>query len=203
MVSDADDPRFFLAPNGKTDPQAELAATLRAFFKPNRVGGDPQPAQCAFVARYHWLKAELKFDDRRLPPQDCERFQQWFHELNAEAVTLVFASAYLNNPASLFGHTLLRLDRRGQTDQTRLLAYAINYAADDSDSNALMYAIDGIAGGFRGRFDIQPYYKLVRAYNDLESRDLWEYQLRLTEPQLRRLLEHIWELRGIEGTGSV
>jgi hypothetical protein len=198
MVSDADDPRFFLAPNGKTDPQAELAATLRAFFKPNRVGGDPQPAQCAFLARYHWLKAELKFDDRRLPPQDCERFQQWFHELNAEAVTLVFASAYLNNPASLFGHTLLRLDRRGQTDQTRLLAYAINYAADDSDSNALMYAIDGIAGGFRGRFDIQPYYKLVRAYNDLESRDLWEYQLRLTEPQLRRLLEHVWELRGIE-----
>ncbi len=35
MVSDADDPRFFLAPNGKTDPQAELAATLRAFFQPD------------------------------------------------------------------------------------------------------------------------------------------------------------------------
>ena len=197
-VSDADDPRFFLAPTGKTDPRAELAATLRAFFSTDLVGGDPQPAQCAFVARYRWLKAELDFDDQRLPPQSCERFQQWYRELNAEAATLVFASAYLNNPASLFGHTLLRLDRRGQTEQTRLLAYAINYAADDAHSNALMYAVDGIAGGFKGRFDVQPYYKLVRAYSDLESRDLWEYRLNLSRSQLQRLLEHVWELRGIE-----
>lgn len=198
MVSDADDPRFFLAPTGKSDPRAELAATLNAFFSTAPVGGDPQPAQCAFVARYRWLKAELNFDDRRLPPQDCERFQQWFRALNAEAATLVFASAYLNNPASLFGHTLLRLDRRGQTEQTRLLAYTINYAADDTHSHVLTYALDGIAGGFKGRFDIQPYYQLVRAYSDLESRDLWEYRLNLSGSQLQRLLEHVWELRGIE-----
>jgi len=198
VVSDADDPRFFLAPTGRTDPHAELAATLRAFFSADPVGADPQPAQCAFIARYRWLKGELSFDDRRLRPQDCARFQQWYRELNAEAATLVFASAYLNNPASLFGHTLLRLDRRGQTEQIRLLAYAINYAADDSGSNALMYALDGVAGGFKGRFDIQPYYKLVRAYNDLESRDLWEYRLNLSGSQLQRLLEHVWELRGIE-----
>ena len=198
VVSDADDPRFFLAPTGKSDPRAELAATLRAFFSTDLVGGDLQPAQCAFVARYRWLKAELDFDDQRLPPQPCERFQQWYRELNTEAATLVFASAYLNNPASLFGHTLLRLDRRGQTEQTRLLAYAINYAADDANSNILMYAVDGIAGGFKGRFDVQPYYKLVRAYSDLESRDLWEYRLNLSRSQLQRLLEHVWELRGIE-----
>ncbi len=198
VVSDADDPRFFLSPIGKTDPRAELAATLRAFFTDETVGGDPQPAQCAFVARYRWLKVELDFDDRRLPPRTCERFQHWFRELNAETATLIFASAYLNNPASLFGHTLLRLDQRGQNEQTRLLAYAINYAADDSDSNVFMYAVDGVAGGFKGRFDIQPYYKLVRAYSDLESRDLWEYRLNLRPPQLQRLIEHVWELRSIE-----
>lgn len=197
-VSDVDDSRFFLAPAGNTDPGAELAATLRAFFDSEPVGGDPQPAQCAFRARYRWLKAELNFDDHRLSPQECERFQHWFRELDAGSATLVFASAYLNNPASLFGHTLLRLDRRGQTEQTRLLAYAINYAADDSNSSVLMYAVDGIAGGFKGKFDVQPYYKLVRTYNDLESRDLWEYRLNLSSPQMDRLLEHIWELRGIE-----
>ncbi len=197
VVSDADDPRFFLAPTGKTDPQAELQATLAAFFQTEPVGGDPQPAQCAFPARYHWLQAELAFDPRRLPPQPCERLQRWLGELNAEAVTVVFASAYLNNPASLFGHTLLRLDRRGQTEQTRLLAYAINYAADDSHSSLLLYAVDGVAGGFQGRFEIEPYYKLVRTYSDLENRDIWEYRLRLNASQLQRLLEHAWELRGI------
>ncbi len=198
LVSDADDSRFFLASTGKTDPRAELAATLRAFFRAEYVGGDPQPAQCAFIARYRWLRRELDFDDRRLPPQRCDRFQHWFRELNAEAATLVFTSAYLNNPASLFGHTLLRLDRHGQTEQTRLLAYAINYAADDSGSHGLLYAVDGITGGFQGRFEIQPYYQLVRTYSDLENRDIWEYSLQLSPPQLQRLLEHAWELRGIQ-----
>lgn len=198
VVSDADDSRFFLAPTGKTDPQAELAATLRAFFNADLVGSNPQPAQCAFIARYHWLKAMLDFDNQRLPPQSCELFRRWFHALNTESVTLVFASAYLNNPASLFGHTLLRLDQRGQTESTRLLAYTINYAADDAGSHGLMYAINGITGEFRGRFDIQPYYKLVQTYSDMESRDIWEYQLQLRPSQLQRLLEHIWELQGIE-----
>lgn len=198
VVSDADDPRFFLAPTGKTNPEAELAATLRAFFSSDLVGGDPQPAQCAFIARYRWLKQELDFDERRLPPQPCQRFQQWLQALDAVSVTLIFTSAYLNNPASLFGHTLLRLDQRGQTEHTRLLAYAINYAADDSASHGLMYAVDGIAGGFKGTFDLQPYYKLVRTYSDLENRDIWEYRLNLDPPQLQRLLEHVWELRGIQ-----
>ncbi len=198
IVSDATDPRFFLSPTGQTDPDAELAATLRAFFSDDLVGGDPQPAQCAFVARYRWLDSVLHFDDRRLPPQDCDRFEYWLRELNAESATLVFASAYLNNPASLFGHTLLRLDRRDQTEQTRLLAYALHYAADDSTSRGLKYLMDGMTGGFKGRFDIQPYHRLVRTYSDLESRDLWEYHLHLEEAQLQRLLEHVWELRGID-----
>ncbi|HRX70150.1 MAG: DUF4105 domain-containing protein [Candidatus Competibacteraceae bacterium] len=198
VISDADDARFFLAPTGKNDPQAELAATLRAFFITKPVGADPQPAQCAFIARYRWLRTELDVDDQRLPPQTCVRFQHWLRELNAESVTLVFASAYLNNPASLFGHTLLRLNQRGQTDRTRLLAYTISYAADDSGSHSLMYAINGITGGFRGQFDIQPYYQMVRIYSDLESRDIWEYRLNLSPLQLQRMLEHVWELRGIE-----
>lgn len=195
--SDIDDARFFLAPTGPTDPRAELAATLRAFFTADEVGGDPQPAQCAFRARYQWLRHELEFDDRRLPPQPCTRFQQWLQQLNAESATLVFSSAYLNNPASLFGHTLLRLDRRNQTEQTRLLAYAVNYAANDADSHGLMYAVDGMTGGFQGQFNIQPYYQLVRTYSDLESRDIWEYHLNLSSAQFQRLLEHVWELRGI------
>ena len=50
-----DDPGFFLALEGKTDPHAELAATLTGFFSEELIGRSKQPAQCAFVARYHWL----------------------------------------------------------------------------------------------------------------------------------------------------
>jgi len=33
VTSEVDDQNFFLSPNGKTDPQAELEATIRAFFQ--------------------------------------------------------------------------------------------------------------------------------------------------------------------------
>ncbi|MEO7862245.1 MAG: hypothetical protein ABIU05_17805, partial [Nitrospirales bacterium] len=51
-TSEQDDPGCFLSPDGKTDPQAELDATLKQFFSEELVGRSKQPAQCAFIARY-------------------------------------------------------------------------------------------------------------------------------------------------------
>src|SRR5690242_12848134 len=121
VTSMQDDPGFFMAPNGKTDPQAELAATLAGFFSDELVGRSKQPAQCAFVARYHWLRERLHFDERRLPPQPCERFTRWFNEFNAQSISVIFPTGFMNNPASMFGHTFLRIDGKGQTPQTRIL----------------------------------------------------------------------------------
>lgn len=193
-TSEADDPGFFMAPTGKTDPQAELEATLAKFFSDELVGRSRQPAQCAFVARYHWLKSELAFDDHRLPPQACERFQSWFAEMNAQSITLIFAAAFLNNPSSMFGHTFLRLDQKGQTEQTRLLAYTINYAAEVTTENEFAFAILGMFGGFKGYFSTIPYYIKVQEYRDFENRDIWEYRLNLSSEQITRMLMHAWEL---------
>ncbi|WP_455388254.1 DUF7843 domain-containing protein, partial [Petrachloros mirabilis] len=121
--SEQDDPGFFMSSHGKTDPQAELEATLSRFFSDEPVGRSKQPAQCAFVARYHWLKEKLVFDDMRLKPIVCERFERWYADFEVQSITLIFPSAFMNNPASMFGHTLLRVDQKGQTEQTRILAY--------------------------------------------------------------------------------
>lgn len=193
-TSEQDDPGFFLAPDGKVDPQAELDATLRQFFSPDLVGRSKQPAQCAFVARYAWLTEQLKFDSIQLPPMQCERFQRWIEEFHARSITLVFPSAFMNNPASMFGHTLLRIDQEGQTPQTRILAYTINYAADVPPEEGLAYPVRGIFGGYRGYFSTIPYYLKVQEYRDIENRDIWEYRLNFNEQQIRRLLMHAWEL---------
>jgi hypothetical protein len=193
-TSEADDPGFFLASDGKTNPQAELAATLTQFFSSELVGRSRQPAQCAFIGRYTWLKARLSIDGSRLPPEPCERFHNWYAEMNPESITLIFPSAYMNNPSSMFGHTLLRVDRKGQTEHTRILAYTINYAADVPPDAGVAFAIKGLAGGYKGFFSTIPYYMKVQEYRDIENRDIWEYRLNLTEDQLRRLLIHAWEL---------
>lgn len=193
-TSEQDDDGFFLAPTGKTDPQAELEATLRQFFLPDLVGRSKQPAQCAFIARYHWLKEKLAFDDQQLEPQRCERFEQWIAELNPDSITLIFASAFMNNPASSFGHTFLRIDQKGQTEQTRILAYTINFAAEVPPHSGWTYPIKGIFGGFKGYFMTPPYYLKVQEYRDIDNRDIWEYRLGFSAAQVHRLLEHGWEM---------
>lgn len=189
-----DDPGFFLSQEGKTNPQAELAATLAGFFSGELIGRSKQPAQCAFVARYYWLNEKLRFDARRLSPQPCERFTRWFDEFNADAITVIFPSGFMNNPSSMFGHTFLRVDGKEQTPQTRILAYTINYAAQLPADAGVEYAIKGIFGAYPGYFSTIPYYLKVQEYRDIDNRDIWEYRLNLTAPQVRRLLMHTWEL---------
>ncbi len=193
-TSEQDGPTFFLAPNGKTNPDAELEATLAGFFFDDLIGEAKQPVQCAFIGRYRWLKEKLAFDDRRLPPQSCEKFDRWIEALAPHSITMIFPSAFMNNPASMFGHTLLRVDRQGQTPQMRILAYTINFMAEVPDDEGLMFAVRGIAGGYKGGFSVIPYYLKVREYRDIENRDIWEYRLNLTDAQVRRLLMHVWEM---------
>jgi hypothetical protein len=193
-TSEQDDPGFFLSSEGKTNPAAELEATLKQFFSDELVGRSRQPAQCAFVARYRWLKQELSFDGSRLTEQRCERFERWMAEFQAQSITLIFPSAFMNNPASMFGHTLLRVDQKGQTEQTRILAYTINYAADVPPDAGIAYPIRGIFGFYKGYFSTIPYYLKVQEYRDIENRDIWEYRLNFTPVQLQRFLMHAWEL---------
>lgn len=192
--SEQDDPGFFLSSEGKTDPEAELEATLAHFFSAEPVGRSKQPARCAFIARYHWLKEQLGFDEMRLASVSCDRFDRWYDDFQAQSITLIFPSAFLNNPASMFGHTLLRVDQKGQTEQTRILAYTINYAADVPPDAGIAYPVRGIFGMYRGYFSTIPYYLKVQEYRDIENRDIWEYRLNFTEAQVRRLLMHAWEL---------
>jgi hypothetical protein len=194
VVSEEDDPGFFLSPRGKDDPQAELDATIVQLFSADPVGRSKQPAQCAFIARYHWLKERLQFDPGRLVPQACGRFDRWRAEMNPQGVSLIFPAAFLNNPASMFGHTFLRIDQKGQTEQTRLLAYTIDYAADVPAGAGIEYAYRGIFGGYKGFFSTPPYYLKVQNYRDIENRDMWEYPLNLTAAQIDRLLMHAWEM---------
>jgi hypothetical protein len=190
----ADARRFYLAPDGKTNPQSELEATLAAFFSDGQETDQEQNPQCTFIARYHWLDAQLRFDPQRMKKQTCKRFEEWRESLNPAGLTLVFPAASLNNPSSMYGHTLLRVDAKDQDEKTRLLAYAINYAANTNETNGIAFAINGLLGGYPGTFSIMPYYLKVREYSDMQNRDVWEYQLNLTPEEIDLVLMHVWEL---------
>lgn len=194
-ISQADGPGFFMSLHGKVNPRDEMSATLARFFMKAILPPGKMTAQCTFPARYDWLKEQLHFDPRRLPEQDCPRFKRWRASLDPGSVTLVFASYYFNVPASMFGHTLLRFDKKNRSEGVRLLDYGVSYAAyTNPDDSGLSYAIKGLAGGYRGQFSLLPYYMKVREYNDIENRDIWEYRLNFTQKQIDRILMHTWEM---------
>ena len=199
--SEADGRAFFLAADGKDDPAAELDATLRAFFAPETVAPDydvrADHAQCRYPARFAFLVRALGIDLSRLPARSCPRFQAFWDRLSARSVTLVFSSYYLNNPASAFGHTFLRLGKAehgSPGERYDLIDQGIDYAAVPDTSNPVLYAVKGLTGLFRGEFSARPYFYKVREYADYESRDLWEYELALTPPEVAMLVAHLWEL---------
>lgn len=192
--------RFFLDRDGWRDPELELRATLRAFFEPlgeESADAETQHPQCAFVARYHWLREQLGIDAHRFPQAECPRYRQWLDAIAPGHVSLVFADAYLNSPASMFGHTLLRVDPPGAEGSSRLLSYVINHAAETDETSGLVFAVSGLTGRYPGLFSVMPYYEKVKEYNHLEHRDLWEYNLGLSQSEVDQLMRHVWELRGV------
>jgi hypothetical protein len=201
VTSLADTPEFFLAPEGRTDPAAELDATLAAFFEPPATDDAIEHPQCRYPARFAWLDAQLGFDPARLPRQPCPLLAVFRQDLGpVHGVSLIFPEAYMNNPASMFGHTLLRLDAAPWDERERardLLAYAINFAADTGNDGGALFAVKGLTGSYTGRFSIAPYYDKVKQYGDWESRDIWEYRLDLTPDEIELLILHVWEMRTV------
>ena len=187
--SEIDDSNFFFAENGKTDAKAELESTLDAFY--NEKTFDDNASACRFPARKKWLKEQLTLEN--LPEVHCKAYDEILERLNPKSATLVFPSAHINSPASMFGHTFIRID---SSYNSKLLSYAINYAADadPSNTNGVLFAIKGLLGGYYGQYSLLPYYEKLKEYRDSEQRDVWEYDLNLSEEEVLRMTQHIWEL---------
>lgn len=198
-TSPAESDKFFLSSEGKQNPEAELLATIQYLQSgdlliTSRDGKFKDPVACVFPARKIWLerKSGLKF-----PSPVCDRFDRFKEVLQPQSLTYVFSSYYLNNPASAFGHTFLRINKAPSAkdgERYELADYGVGYAAVKVSDNPFVYSFLGVSGLMPGAFDINPYYFKVREYNDFESRDLWEYDLNFNAEEVEMVVAYIWEL---------
>jgi len=201
------DAGFLLVRDGRDEE--ELAATWPAFEDVDPVRA--QAARCRFPARHHFLAAAGLVSSLRGP---CPELDAWRAEIGDFALTLVFPESFLGNPASMFGHTLLRFDPIRATGRTAphagddpasandrpsddLLGWALDYTADARGEVGALYLTRGLIGGYRGRFSLDAYYQKTLVYSDWQDRDIWEYPLALDAERRERLLLHVWELRDV------
>lgn len=186
-----DDPAFYLSPEGKTNPRAEMEAFLSALKTVDPTLPENEQIPCRFPARTRWLRDEFP----ELPKVDvkCPRFDDWLSLSQAQGVAVIFSSYYVNNPSSMMGHSFLRLLRAGDRPSP-LLDKAVNFAANPTTDIPLLHSIMGLTGQFAGAFSLTPYYSKVQEYANAESRDLWEYRLDFNPEETRRLLDSLWEV---------
>ena len=184
---------YFLAPEGQTQLKQELQANIQALFQSAEAN---QSVRCRFPARSHWLIQQLNIQQQYLPTVSCPELDDWMGQIKPYKATLIYATDFMGNPSSMFGHTLLRLDPKDQK-QLNLVSYAVNYAATVTSGEGWSFAWNGLTGQYPGEYSLMPYYRKVKEYGDLESRDLWEYELNLSPKETRFLVEHIWEMKHV------
>lgn len=186
---------FFLSPNGARDPQAELLATLEALFLPASLAD--AHAQCRFPARYRWLRQQLDMASLDLPRADCTQYRIYSAAGGVRSVSVIYATGYLSNPASFYGHILVRFNSGRATPGAELLEQSLNYGADvPRGENPFAYVAKGLFGGYDASFSNVQFFALNHAYAENELRDLWEYELNLADDEVEQLLAHSWELLG-------
>ena len=184
--SEIDSANFFVSKNGKKDLKKELFETIESLQK------GQNDVLCRFPLRVEWLKQEIPFLDNSIKNYKCDDLNKYLEATDAKFATLVFPTSHINSPASMYGHTFIKIS---SSKDTPLISNAINYAAKTDEKNGLIFAFQGIFGGYEGRYSILPYYEKLKEYNNLEQRDVWEYDLNLNEEEIRKLTLHSWELK--------
>lgn len=181
-----DSENFFISKNGKYDLKSELVETLKS------LENGTNNILCRFPLRVDWLEKNIENLNNSIKRYSCNELVEYKKSINASFVSLVFPASHINSPASMYGHTFLKVS---SDKENPLLSSAINYAANTNEKNGLTFAFKGIFGGYEGRYTILPYYEKLKTYNNIEQRDVWEYNLDFSQEEVDRLILHAWELK--------
>ncbi len=186
---------FFLSAQGDTDARAELAATLAAMAS-EEVTSD-QHVRCRFPARVAWLEQQLKQHSDFDLAAHCPALQRWRTEYPVNSISVVLATGYLGNPASYYGHTLIKFNGPTTGSSTQLQNKTLNYGAIDTrGDNPAVYIAKAVLGGYEAGFSEVDFYVHENTYGENEHRDLWDFELDLPARDVAFVTAHAWELMG-------
>ncbi|CAN6959276.1 DUF4105 domain-containing protein [Psychrobacter okhotskensis] len=187
-------PNFYL-----TDPSVQSIATFSPYkelIATLRHASDNEIV-CRYPARYLWLNKHLP--ELKIDWQNCLDLPNPNQE-----ISLILVSNYLKNPASSFGHVLVKtssaMDRKEngvrQLSSEDLLNSSYNFGARiPANENGAMYAIKGLFGFYDSGFSEAEFFKHDAVYSKNEQRDMWEYVLNLGAFETQLLNYHLYEAK--------
>lgn len=178
---------FFLTDNGRNDAISEFIA-----FKDILQSHNTEVA-CQYPARYTWFTQHVP-GTPRLDLEKCPELVQFLQSFQTKHLSIVFASEFLFEPSSSFGHIMLVFHDKPKPD---LLSDAIYFSAVSNlrKDGFAMYAINGLSGEYPAYFYRSAFLKKIYEYTILQQRYLYSFPVSITKKQTLLLLYHLFELR--------
>lgn len=195
-VSEVNTPAFFLADHGRINPREELRATVAALSQPWSGQPDEHP-RCRFPARYLWLSQHIPLPGYIRRDARCSRLEEWARLDHLQSISVYFVSGYFGNPASTFGHALVKFNADDGQDTHGLLDMSVGFGALVPDNElTAVYVYRGIFGGYQAGFSDKPHYHNDVTYGHTEFRDMWDYKLKLNDLERELFVLHVAEIAG-------
>jgi len=192
QIADKNNPLYLFKKESSDPSKNELISTLNSFSSTLSKKTKIIHAQCRFPARWLWLNEQLNLESI-IPKQNCPDFEQWQQKTPTTSISLIFASGYFGNPASLYGHLLLKFNNIKNPNY--LLDQSINFGAKTGENEPILtYIFKGIFGGYKGYFSQTTFYKNDMLYGKHELRDLWEIPLNIPNNKVNLIKAHAYEL---------
>lgn len=165
-------------------PEAELKAMLELLHS------EGQTAACRFPARTLWLQNQIQLPN--LDTEKCPDIAEFVSKAPFEKLELVFADESVTQPASILGHSFLKISGYRQG---RIREHAVSFYTHAETINLPKLLWESLVTGKEGLFSLTPYDQEENKYLVNEQRNLWQYEI-LTTPQERALIRnHLFELK--------
>ena len=146
---------------------------------------------CNFPARAHIVARATGRDPSALL-SDCGELQEFLARVPFDRLSLVFASEQLNAPASIMGHSFLKME--GLNEDAENVSYAISFFTNINTFNLPGLLTSILFTGRDGHVALGPYEQMIIDYVDVGERSIWEVEIEMTAESRLLTQLHIWEI---------
>ena len=185
------DSKQYLSSINNFSPQEELRLSLIEYNKYLKGRSDffcRHPSRAFFITRH--ISSLPKFNYQR-----CEEYLKWIENGDITSISFMYVTGYLKNPASFFGHTLLKFNRGLGNQNQSLLERSLNYGAETNNDAALPYVVKGLIGKYKAALQEESFFRLSAEYQEFQMRDIFEYRLSLSDYQKNIILSYTYEMQ--------
>nr|WP_136251218.1 DUF4105 domain-containing protein [Ningiella ruwaisensis] len=170
--------------NNNTNPLEQLKLTYQLFTTNDQ-------AACRYPARARLLAETLSLEFKNLFPSKCVAYETYVNNFPVDNFHLIYTSENVTQASSMMGHIMLRAD--GVNSDGHLVQHGVTFFTELEGINVPKIMWQSLVSGKEGIFQIAPYAPFVDHYVNNEQRNVYEYQLILTDADRIMLRDAIWE----------